>query len=153
MHLLSRFKAFLTERAAPMALLWVCIAGGYRLISAEAIDLLNNKATGERFHVADFLNARLLVLLAFGFIALLALFAILEKLWPLGAYEQKNARLFVERLWDELSSASTHLGLGTLALWFSDSPAPTPFPWGTLMYLAFAVFAFRHQSATGSKGR
>jgi hypothetical protein len=153
-NVVSRIKAFVIERAAPVTLLWTCIGAGYSLAPAQVLRLLSEPA-GKPFDVSSFLDSTLLGLLVFGSIALLALFAVIEKAMPFGTKEQGNKLSFFERVWDEISSAAAHISLGSAAIWLTASPATNPFPVGTLAYLALAVFAFRRSppSAAASSER
>ena len=143
--IIVRLKSFNNERAAPVFLLWLGIGAGFHWVSVALTALLRDKITLPPLPVESFLDSSLLLLLAFGLPALLGLFSVVEKAMRFSERERQNKQEFFERVWDEISSAATHISFGTVAMWATTSPKEAPFPWGMVVYLALAVFAFRHR--------
>ena len=140
---LTRILSYFKERALPVSLLWICIAAGYRALPNAVLNLLDVAGDGGKFELTAFVDARLLLLLGFGFVALLAVFAIVEKGLSFGPREHANRSEFFDRLWDEISGAASHIGAGAAAMWFLVSSPKSPFPWVTVAWIILAVFAFR----------
>lgn len=146
--LAHRITAFVKERAAPVLLLWLAVGLGCLLVPAALTKLSDSNVTLPSLPMASIVDPRILGFFLVGFVTLLALFAMLEKAKKFSDGEQKNMQELFERIWDEISSASTHIAFGTVAVWILTPRGATGFPWTTIAYLTIGVFCFRHRAAS-----
>jgi hypothetical protein len=104
--LFVRTKAYVLERLLPVLMLWLGIS--LAIYFAASYEYLKNgkQALSDFSRLVDIDSLALPIL---GVIVIKVIFGALDVFGSLKPHEQKNAREFMRRLWDEISGAATHL--------------------------------------------
>lgn len=146
MNFMLRIKTYLLQRLLPISLLWGSIGAAALLVPRIASVILPEDCRCQpSLDLKKYVDEGLLVVIFVGVLIALAVLSLIDRIMQVGAAERENIWDGVSRLWDELSSACTHVGLGTLVLGLA---SPGSVPWIVVAYLAIAAFTFRLE-ATG----
>lgn len=165
--LIRKAKPFVLKRLVPITMLWLAACIVFWCLSSIVQELgAEGKPTSFTLvGLKTFADGRLVGVLALSALSLIGLFSLLFMNIEFTDDEQHRGLRFLFRLWDEVSSASTHAACALLAafIYKSHSEAAPPLAdWVTLgIFLLVGFLAFDNenrstknpQSAAGGPGQ
>ena len=140
-RLLLKLKKYALERFAIVGLLWAGIAAAAFGVP-YATKLFLPAACGPLvdFKLAQYVDEKLLAILSLGLMVSVTFLSLFERMLTLSRSELDNLRVGRMRLWDEISSAATHLAFGTFILALTTKSSGLG--WTVLAYVSFAYLTF-----------
>lgn len=140
-------RPFCDTRLFPVAILWACVLLVY-LTAAKGIGFLSQSGGDLRLslvNLSSFGDGRLVLVLVLATLALKAFTSLIELNVNRSSINRANVDRFNRRMWDEVSSASTHVAAALFASVFlqeSVQASSATAPARTLFALGLIAMAF-----------
>jgi hypothetical protein len=149
-EIVKRLIEFFVKRALPIFMLWASIAIATVFVPANITSLLTLTPAFAPIQLQGYLDWRLLLVFFLGLAVLLLVFSFVDQVLNFDFKQRKNVRAFLKIVWDEISSASTHIGAGLIVLWAFSQVPRLEFPLVTIGYLALGAAVFKHTQVSDS---